>query len=54
MSHIMRKTSFNLFKDNDADQLRRNLAANQRLYFCYIHCVDSTISLLPKSGITSL
>ena len=45
------KTNICLCKNKDADQLRGNREADQRLCFCYI---DSTIPLLPKSLITSL
>ena len=38
-------------KNKDADQLRGNCKADQRLPFC---CLDSTIPLIPKSGISSL
>ena len=38
-------------RNNDADQLRSNCEADQRLYFRY---TDSTISLLLKSEISSL
>ena len=45
------KTGFlHLCENKDADQLRGNREADQRL-FCYI---DSTIPLLPKSEISSL
>ena len=38
-------------ENKDADQLRSNREADQRLCFCY---TDSTIPLLPKSEISSL
>ena len=38
-------------ENKDADQLRGNREADQRLCFCYM---DSTIPLLPKSEISSL
>ena len=47
----MRKTDFHICKNKDADQLRGNLAADQRLCFLYM---DSTISLLSESEISSL
>ena len=47
----MRKAAFCLCEDKDADQLRSNCAADQRLCFCYM---DSTIPLLSKSKISSL
>ena len=46
----MRKPDFCICKNKDADQLRGNREADQRLYFCYS---DSTIPLLPKSEISS-
>ena len=47
----MRKSGFSICKKKDADQLRGNREADQRLCFRYI---DSTISLLPKYEISSL
>ena len=47
----MRKLAFCICKNKDADQLRGNRKADQCLCFCY---TDSTIPLLPKSGISSL
>ena len=48
----MRKQGFCLInKNREADQLSGNLEADQRLCFRY---TDSTISLLPKSEISSL
>ena len=47
----MRKTAFCICENKDADQLRGNREADQRLCFRYI---DSTIPLLPKSEISSL
>ena len=48
----MRKTFFFCICENkDADQLRGNHEADQRLCFCY---KDSTIPLLPKSEISSI
>ena len=46
MSLVMRKPDFCICENKDADQLRSNCAADQRLCFSYI---DSTIPLLPKS-----
>ena len=40
------KTGFCICENKDADQLRGNREADQRLCFCYI---DSTIHLLSKS-----
>ena len=47
----MRKPAFCICENKDADQLRGNREADQRLCFRYI---DSIIPLLPKSGISSL
>ena len=47
----MRKPAFCICENKDADQLRGNSEADQRLCFRYI---DSTILLLPKSEISSL
>ena len=47
----MRKPTFCLYKNKDADQLRGDCEADQRLCFRYI---DSTIPLLSKSEISSL
>ena len=44
MSHNMRKPTFCICENKDADQLRGNREADQRLCFRYI---DSTIPLLP-------
>ena len=51
MSHVMRKPVFCICENKDADQLRSNCAADQRLCFRY---TDRTIPLLPKSEISSL
>ena len=51
MSCVMRKPTFCICENKDADQLRGNREANQRLCFRYI---DSTIPLLSKSEISSL
>ena len=45
------KTEYCICENKDADQLRSNCAADQRLCFQYM---DSTIPLLPKSEISSL
>ena len=50
MSHVMRKLVFGI-ENKDADQLRGNREADQRLCFRYM---ASTIPLLPKSEISSL
>ena len=47
----MRKPAFCICENKDADQLRSNCAADQRLCFRY---TDSTIPLLPKLEISSL
>ena len=47
----MRKPDFCICEHKDADQLRGNREADQRLCFPYI---DSTIPLLSKSEISSL
>ena len=51
LSPVMRKPPFCKCENKDADQLRSNCAADQRLCFRY---TDSTIPLLPKSEISSL
>ena len=53
-SHIspgVRKPTFCIRENKDADQLRGNLKADQRLCF---HYLDSTVPLLPKAEISSL
>ena len=50
-SLVMRKPAFCICENKDADQLRGNREADQRLCFRY---TDSTIPLLPKSEISSL
>ena len=47
----MRKSDFFICENKDADQLRGNREADQRLCFRY---TDSTIPLLPISEISSL
>ena len=47
MSRVMRKPMFCICENKDADQLRGNRGADQRLCFRYI---DSTISLLQASN----
>ena len=47
----MRKLAFCMCENKDADQLRGNRAADQRLCFRY---TDSAIPLLTKSEISSL
>ena len=51
MSLVMSKPDFYICENTDADQLRGNREADQRLCFRY---TDSTIPLLPKSEISSL
>ena len=60
MSRVMRKPTFYICENKDADQLRGereadqlrgDREADQRLRFCYI---DSTIPLLSKSEISSI
>ena len=46
LSLVMRKPAFCICENKDADQLRGNREADQRLCFRY---TDSTIPLLPKS-----
>ena len=46
----MRKPTFCICENKDADQLRSNREADQRVCFRYL---DSTIPLLPKSKISS-
>ena len=51
MSRVTRKPTFCICENKDADQLRGNREADQRLFFRYIY---STIPLLSKSEIPSL
>ena len=51
MSRVVRKPAFCICENKDADQLRGNRKADQRLCFRYI---DSTIPLLPKCKTSSL
>ena len=51
MSLVVIKPAFCICENKDADQLRGNREADQRLCFRYM---DSTIALLPKSKISSL
>ena len=51
MSLAMRKLAISICESKDADQLRGNREADQRLCFRY---TDSTIPLLPKYEISSL
>ena len=50
MSHLMGKPTICICENKDADQLRGNREADQRLCFRYS---DSTIPLLLKSTISS-
>ena len=51
LSLVMRKPAFCICENNDADQLRGNLEADQSLCFRYS---DSTIPLLSKYEISNL
>ena len=51
MSLVLRKPGFYICENKEADQLRGNREADQRLCFRYL---DSTIPLLSKSEISSL
>ena len=51
MSLVVRKPVFSIYENKDADLLRGNREADQRLCFRYS---DSTIPLLPKSVISNL
>ena len=51
LSRVVRKPAFCICENKDADQLRGNREADQRLCFRY---TDSTIPLLSKSEILSL
>ena len=46
----MRKPTIRICVNKDADQLRGNREADQRLCFCY---TNSTLPLLPKLEISS-
>ena len=52
MSLVMRKLDFCICENKDADQLPGNHKADQRLCFCYMVLMDSTIPLLSKSEIS--
>ena len=51
MNRVMRKPTFCICENKDADQLRDNRQADQRLCFRYI---DSAILLVPEYEISSL
>ena len=51
MSCVVRKPSFCICENKDADQLRGNRSADQHLCFRF---TDSTIPLLPTNEISSL
>ena len=51
LNRVMRKPTFYICENKDADQLRGDREADQRLCFRY---TDSTITLLSKSEISSL
>ena len=50
ISRVVRKPDFCICENKDADQLRGDHEADQRLYFRY---TDSAIPLLSKSKISS-
>ena len=52
LSLVVRKPAFCICENKDADQLRSNCAADQRL--CFRYTINSTMPLLPKSEISSL
>ena len=47
MGRVVKKPAFCIFENKAADQLHGKRAADQHLCF---HCIDSSISLLPKSS----
>ena len=51
MSRVIRKPTICICENKDADQLRGDREADQRLCF---HYLDSAIPLLPKYKISSL
>ena len=51
LSRVMRKPTFCMCENKDADQLHGKCTADQRLCFSYL---DSTIHEIPKSQISSL
>ena len=51
LSLVIRKPAFCIFENIDTDQMRSNCAIDQ--LFCFRYS-DSTITLLSKSGISSL
>ena len=51
LSRVVRKPAFCIWENKDADQLRGNRAADQRLCFRFI---DSTIPFIPKYENSSL
>ena len=51
LSLVVRKLAFCICENKDADQLRSNREADQRLCFRY---TDNKIPLLPKSEFSSL
>ena len=51
LSRVMRKSDFCICENKNADQLRGDREADQRLCFRY---TDSTIPLLPKPEISNL
>ena len=51
LSHVVRKRTFCIYENKDADQFRGNHEADQHLCFRYM---DSTIPILPKSLISRI
>ena len=49
LSHLVRKPTICICKNKDADRLRGNREADQRLCFCF---TDSTLPLLHRSEIS--
>ena len=51
MSRVVRKSAFCICENKDADQLRGDPEADQRLCF---HYTESIVPLLPKAEISGL
>ena len=51
MSRIMRKPTFCICKNKDADQLHGNREADQRLCFCYINSIIPLLSIYEISSL---
>ena len=46
MSRVMRKPTFSMYENEDADQLRGNVQlSDQRLCFCYKNCRSLNLGL---------